>query len=815
MIRTFERAPLRGGARARMAVAALLSFSHVAWAAPGPRPQGGAQVVAELALEAPTQETFLLHGTLPVPRGTWFRGAEGSPLTVLQPDGSAARTQVEIVSSSPAAANGADVLEVIARVQRPAGVLPGTPISYRVALEPQDDGEVSLHPAVAALLTTPGALTLSTADVFENGYSADLLQGAPHAVRRDGPLVHEASRHRVLLPDEPKGGAKATMPHLMGVHAHVRTVSEAGYLFLDLHVHNGMDGLDKSDPRDDALEEIYFRHLGLRLPPGWKVLHAIEHPAAGRTVSSGPLQEHMLLGPQEDRALYFMPRQSHFVRRLAVALPGWRKEARAALHASHLGFCRRGATSDGGERWSWWNPETARYFPQRFPLPTLDHVDLEKVRGDLEAEAEARAAQIESGATGGYPLTTPRLGWAHPWGVAYGGMTGVWEIQPYAGLSVAATGSRAGYRLSQIAMRGYMDRQPTALYSSSGRPTRVEDIVVDGANGPYVTTTFYLLPQVGDPFGFDDAPDHQTEEVEREELGPRWEFELKRFAPIDLQHYARYTRNLKILAWLGNDTLAKDELEAAAELYHLSFHPYPYGQYGYVEGSGLLSKIQLVDKDPGQGVPIGRADAWGLDAVAAAYSLGDETFRSRTFPWIEIVVRTFEAGQSTCTGNLQSLHIGKLLGGRFLVSRSNELAYLENAFWGLDQSLFADRDPDLATTIRDILVRSIRARTSPAFWNEEVGGPWSTVGVSPRDSSFDEFCDRIPDSAYDVHVDTFHTWSSLAYGYLLTGDEHFLERAQEMAGSTPLWTKLHADGLDWIGDRAALLHLVQTLGPGR
>lgn len=793
-----------------VASAALTIASSLALAGESASLQDEHEVVGSMTLEAPQETTFVLHGTLPVPPGTWSPGDEGSPLSVLQPDGSQAVTQVEAVSLDPDRTRGAHVLEVIARVQRPPGVLPGSPISYKVALYDQSSGKHELHPQVAQLLEGAGGLPLSTRDVLGNRYEADLTLGSPLRVGREGPLVREVSRHQVLLPESSKPKAKA-LPHMMGVHSHLRTHAQAGYILLDLHLHNGMDGLDKLDPRDDALREIYFSHLSLELPPGWKVLHAFDNPAAGRSLEGDGVEQHLLLEPQEDGTMYLMPRQSHLVRRLAITLPGWESRARSALESRHLAFCRRGQNEQGRRFWSWWNPATAHYFPQRYPLPDLDHVGLEELRSSLDATAEARIEQIASGDPGTYPMYSAALGWAQPWGVPYGGMTGGDEIHPISGLRVAASASRGGYRLAQIGMRGYVDRQPTALYSRSGRPTRVEDILESDAGTPHVTSTFYLVPKTGDPFGFSEASDHQTIIVLRDGLAPEWQDELLSYGPIDFQHYIRHTRNLKVLAWLGNDSLARAELEAAAELFHLSFHEFPYGKYGYVESTGLLAKMELVNLDPGEGLPTGRGDAWGLDAVAAAYSLGSVEFRDRTYPWIEKVVRTFEAGQSECTGNLQALYVGKLLGGQFLVSRSNECSYLENALRGLNESLFAGRDEELFKTVRDMLVASVRAQTRPPFWNETELAPWATVGVAPADPLLPEFCKDVPEGAFGGYANDIHLWSSLGYAYLYTGEPHFLKRAQEMAGSASLWAKLHEDGLDWIENRSALLSVVQAL----
>lgn len=779
-----------------------------------PRPVDG-QVVASLVMEAPFQTDFLLRATVPVPRHTWNDGDVGSPVSVVSESGEVFPTQVEIVSRYAAhEADGADVLEVLAQVHRPAGKHKGDEIRYSVVLQPQAPQPLHLHPEVQALLDTSGALSLESSDIFGHSYTARLQGGIDLGSRKHGALLEESTRHVILRPVQHVGGAEGTLPHLMGIHSHLRVMNDAGYLLLDLHVHNGLDGLNKASHDDDALLQIYFQDLGLLVPPGWKVLHAFDNPATGPPQSSGPFLKHPLLDRQPDHTMYYMPKQAHFVRRLAIALPEWEEQARADLDSQYLAFCERGANALGDQLWSWWNPATARWFPQRFPLPSLDHVGLDSVRQLLEDRLAQVEAQIRSGSEGKFPFFSNRLGWAHPWGVGYGGMTGGDEIVPLDGIEVVSAASQAGHRLAQARMRAYVDRHPTALYSGLGHPTRVEDLLVDGPNGPYVTALFYLLPQVGDPFGFADAPQFQTLAVKEKERDPRWEWKLSTYAPIDFQHHIRYTRNLKLLVWLSNDTLAHWELRTVAEQFRLSYHQYPYSQYYGVQDGGLLDTMQWVQSHPGQGLPVGRGEAWGLDALVSSYATGDTKYRAQILPYLESISDTWEAGQSTCTGNLMAAPIFRALGGRYRVRRSNECAYLENALWGLRESVYMGPDPQRTAKVGAMILASIRAGMSAPFWTDEKSGPWLTVGAAPMPEEFDEFCDQVPDTANEGTVDHIHVWSPLGYAYLLSGgDTFFLDRAQQMIETQePLGNWLHESGLEWLGDRAVLLWVLQTTG---
>ena len=95
-----------------------------------------AQVVARVILEAPADDSFLLHATRPVPPGTYVLPSVDVPLRVTAPGGPPVPTQVEVVSHYPNLDDGADVIEVIARVTKAPGVQVGDPITYGIRLAP-------------------------------------------------------------------------------------------------------------------------------------------------------------------------------------------------------------------------------------------------------------------------------------------------------------------------------------------------------------------------------------------------------------------------------------------------------------------------------------------------------------------------------------------------------------------------------------------------------------------------------------------------------------------------------------------------------
>src|SRR5262249_16513100 len=141
-------------------------------------------VVAVLETRCPAVTEFILHGTFPVPPGA-FRGMdEGPPFAVLDDDGSEILTQTEIVSRYPDENDGADVVEVLARVHRSPLVVPGSVLQYQVVQKslpffPDDvlDGSDSIPQKVTDFLLDTGAIEIRTHDCFGNLYTSRPLGG--------------------------------------------------------------------------------------------------------------------------------------------------------------------------------------------------------------------------------------------------------------------------------------------------------------------------------------------------------------------------------------------------------------------------------------------------------------------------------------------------------------------------------------------------------------------------------------------------------------------------------------------------------------
>jgi len=153
--------------RALAGTAARAARLALALAALGPFVRAQATRVARVELSAPAHTPFLLRATVPVPKGVFPRADGGSPFTVGGHDASAprVRAQVEVVSRYPT--GEADVVEVIARVDRPPEARENSRVAYSVFLEPGEAArEPAVPPSVGALLARvpAGQVSLRTRD---------------------------------------------------------------------------------------------------------------------------------------------------------------------------------------------------------------------------------------------------------------------------------------------------------------------------------------------------------------------------------------------------------------------------------------------------------------------------------------------------------------------------------------------------------------------------------------------------------------------------------------------------------------------------
>ena len=270
----------------------------------------------------------------------------------------------------------------------------------------------------------------------------------------------------------PIGPPSGALEHLFSAHAYFGEWSGEDFITLGLRVNNGPSGADPSSSIDDPQARIYFRSLELVLPQGWQVIQQFEDPMLGTPYDEGNRRVFPFVAPLQSGKMHVMPVQGQMVRRFVIARSSALRDARSALKSQTVAFCREGRNEARRDLWSWWNSRTARYFPQRHRLPNLDHIPI--MRPKLEWEYRRTLEVMTSGqGTGIYPFHSNRLGWAHPWGVQYGGMASGSEVFLYDGLDTAASASRERGRRTTISRRLTSSRiQPRGRLRSSARRSR-------------------------------------------------------------------------------------------------------------------------------------------------------------------------------------------------------------------------------------------------------------------------------------------------------------------------------------------------------
>jgi len=395
-------------------------------------------------------------------------------------------------------------------------------------------------------------------------------------------------------------------------------------------------------------------------------------------------------------------------------------------------------------------------------------------------------------------------------------MTGGSEIWMTEGLRTAASASANGLAYYRLLHRMQMDRMPLALYSIDGEPSCVEDWLQTGAQGvSYVPFEHFILPVLkpDDPFGFDEAPQFQIDHVVASGLRPDYYGTHTRYEAYDFQHFVRFTRGAKALAWLANDSLAQDDLRLAAEMFNLSFHEHANGYYGGIQGSGLRQKMEFVSQIPGKGLPFGRGEAWGLDCAMAAFAFSSPEWRDRKRPWFDLSLQVMSDGQSQCSGFIQSQVVPKFLGGKYHARQGIEQSITENMLRGMLKTVYEGQDPARTALCSDVLRASLYAFISDMAWFPGEHAPWSQTAVGPLDTWAPVYChwSQIPLDGHSTYYETFQNWSSFAYAYELTNDTEFLLKATEEIGGGDLLTELQAQGLHNVENRASLIALMQRL----
>ena len=873
-----------------------------ALAARAPRPcdplaQEATSVVARLELAAPYRSPFVLHATLPIPKGVFPR-ADGSTPFQIESHGSGREripAQVEIVSRYPT--GEADVVEIIAPVELAETEPPNSRVVYDVLLDPHAIGrELERAPRASELFDGEheGRIGLRTCDVYGNVYWADLC-GATSApsfgslrVLKNGPHERERRLYATLVPSGTPNATEPPLAHMMGVHAYVTERSGDEAVSLDLRVNNGaVAGSREAHPLEATLGIVYWKSVELVLPKSYRAVSQVRDPFLGEPYEENESRVYPIVAPLPGDKLHMMGPEAQFERRLVIvpessAINTTAKDgatsarsqsadrrspiARAALANTGLAFCAR------GERlWSWFNPQTARYFPQRDLLASVDfykrggHGGKAAVRARQAAELEDLRAGIESGTPRGYYVHASVMGWAHPWFVKEAGGVGGEGIATFEGYYAAAAASREGYTYLELLHRMNVSRQSEAAYDRFGDPVGYHQWLDAEGKIPFDFRTNggifmppFLLPMKRGP-----AASQQVRDVVARDLRPPYDMgtpyeadgnvpdredNLLAWWPHDDQHMIRYTKNTKALVWLGNDAMAKDDLILSAELYHLMRHESPHVEASWSPGVTLEVWEKIVAAHPHQGLWFGREDGWGIDSMCAAYSIASEEWRARNRAWFDRMSKLLIDAEQP-SGLLQRMVNERLVPTKYTVAQTFECFFLIHALRCMNESVFRGVDDERRGALEKLAVKGVDylmwgppwARIQASWQPNPVSptifeqGPRQGIAVSMNDNfATPPFSDAerwgpnyLPSDGLAGGVEIFHPWAALSYAQEITNDSagaglenRYLRRALDCAVPHKDWKSfvedLHKQALDpsmdnsanWIG----LLGKLQSLG---
>ena len=127
------------------------------------------------------------------------------------------------------------------------------------------------------------------------------------------------------------------------------------------------------------------------------------------------------------------------------------------------------------------------------------------------------------------------------------------------------------------------------------------------------------------------------------------------------------------------------------------------------------------------------------------------------------------------------------------------------------ESVYRGDDPAHVDQVNGVVGRSIYGMIGSLVWTNTFHGPWALIGVGPADITQPQFCDHVPTDGNYGFADHYQIWSSFAYGWELTHDPIFLDKATEAMGTGDFTSGALAYPLYNWQNRAALMALGQKL----
>lgn len=816
---------------------------------------------AALRMRLPASESFVLHATLPLPRGL---STNGLRFELRDHSGQSpwVRAQWEVVTRYPT--GEPEVVELAARLQRPQGTQAGEWHTFDVrVVDPQPSGP-DAGVAWAQGASWPDGLELRCRDVHGHLYRARLDDPQAHrTVLARGAAYERVRLYATLMPDaDALAASPPALPHLMGVHAYLTRRSGDERVSLDLRINNGAtSGGAEPAAGESPAGIVYWDSLELALPQDWSATALVRDPFLGKTRRNEERRILPLVKPLPGDALHMMGPQAQFLRRLTLHSPSSQAPRDEHPSLSGLAFCVAGPGL-----WSWWNPRTARYFPQRTPLASWSTyrsnglVGLAALEARIGAELNRLRTLLTTGKAQSGSLSGPLMGWAHPLGVSIQGMTGGSGIEPIVGQRIVAAADARGVETLMLKHRMHACRQPDAQWNLQGQPVGPElwrgeqnRVPFDFRTNANMVPRSFKLPARGGPAASDQVqavyeagrrpPYDRGTPAQSDGRIPGQNDALLAWWPHDGQHMVRYTSAPKALVWLANDALARDSLLHAAELFHLAFHGGRHAVESWSPGATLRVYEGLADAHPAHGLPIGRDQAWGMDVACAAYSCAKPSWRQAHRDWLTRIAQLLLDGAMS-SGIVQRQVNPKVLGARHASSQTFESHFLLHAERCLIESVLDGVDPQRATALLQLHHRALDYLYWGPAWSDPrptlhsetpLAGPRWHFAVAPKEG-FEAvpYCessrwgeDYLPPDGLDLGVETRYGWGALEYALSrpLEGEaggleSRFLTRSLDIGVPSPdvhtrvrgLFRQASKESSDHSGSWAGYVGALQSLG---
>jgi hypothetical protein len=749
------------------------------------------QTVSKIRHTIGTKSEYVLKATLPVPKGTYPRTDGKEPLSVLDPFGNPFPTSVHAVSWYPnKAADGADVVELQIQFKVAGNQTSGQEVILDVVEDPHPFKRLKIDRIARQAIASP--MKVVAHDVHGNRYHAriSLRHRKKNKARytKIGRGSLQIETYIDMTPVDPT--ASNVLEKLLGVKAIFTLWHNEKAISLDLYLHNGHSGLNGNKRPN---HNVYFDSLELWVPTGWNVVHKYNETSHGGYRTEKKYEKHTLVKPLSGGKMHVVRQQAHIVRRMVLAPFGEEQDGQFYAEDNTLGFCTH---SQG--LWSWWT--LGGFQSQATHLPWAPHIEpLVKSKNSFwfndMKDALANGTPINGSPNG-------VLGWAHPYGPNYGGVTGGTEIDMYPGWLVTQAASLAGYRKHDVYMRANTDRQHQVIINENGEHTKLSDWVIDGPTGRYFPGHFYQTPfntNGNDIFGFKTANASHDTFVKNNNLLPPYNNALLAYKPYDLQHYIRYTRSLKFLVWMGNDPIAKHLLKGAAEIARLSLKDVPNDENGNAQGFSLYSLRRSATFNPNKANVFGRDHGWCVDTMAAAYSISGNVWRNEALPWFQEVSDVIKMIQGGCNGMLKSHFGSKILNGRYRGQQIFELVIATNALLSVGNQVLDSVDDNRKMDVDNAIVAATDGMMSLACPNFQQA-PKHIVATAPLgDFSQPMYCtwNDLPPNGWSGKEATY-CFQLLAMAAGLTGNQVYMDKALNIAEGVNTWKPQHQTLLDWL-----------------